>query len=70
MGFGTDRAGSVRIPSSFCGLFALKPTTDRVSTSGVSLQDRPGMLSFHSTAGPMGRSADDMAMALRVLLNG
>ena len=33
---GTDCGGSVRIPATFCGLFGIRPTHDRVSPEGVS----------------------------------
>ena len=35
LGMGTDIAGSIRCPASFCGLCGFKPTTGRVSKEGI-----------------------------------
>jgi amidase len=32
---GTDCGGSVRLPASYCGIFGMRPTVDRVPSSGV-----------------------------------
>ncbi len=53
---GTDTNGSIRVPSSFCGLWGLKPTYSRLSRAG-------GFLFVESldTIGPLARSVADLA---------
>jgi aspartyl-tRNA(Asn)/glutamyl-tRNA(Gln) amidotransferase subunit A len=54
---GTDTGGSIRIPSSCCGLTGLKPTYGRVSCYGVI------PLSWTlDHVGPLGRSAEDCSI--------
>ncbi|MCU1675899.1 MAG: Amidase [Frankiales bacterium] len=35
IGLGTDTAGSIRVPASYCGLFGIRPTHGRVPTDGL-----------------------------------
>jgi aspartyl-tRNA(Asn)/glutamyl-tRNA(Gln) amidotransferase subunit A len=58
---GTDGGGSIRIPSSFCGIAGLKPTFGRVPAHPAS--------PFGTVAhiGPMARSVEDLALMLDVL---
>jgi aspartyl-tRNA(Asn)/glutamyl-tRNA(Gln) amidotransferase subunit A len=56
-GIGTDTGGSVRLPSSWCGLSGLKTTIGRVSTYGI-LPLSPSL----DTPGPMARSVEDAAL--------
>ena len=56
---GTDSGGSVRIPSSWCGLTGLKPTLGLVSFTGVG-----PTLPLLDTIGPMARTAEDVALLL------
>ncbi|XP_030429207.1 vitamin D3 hydroxylase-associated protein-like [Gopherus evgoodei] len=67
LGFGTDVAGSIRLPSSFCGLCGLKPTGNRLSTHGFA-SPIAGMKSVTGTVGPMARDVDSLALCMRALL--
>ena len=57
---GTDTSGSIRVPSSLCGIFGLKPTYGRVSKHGV-MPLAPSI----DHLGPLARSAWDIAAVLQ-----
>ncbi|MBW2085495.1 MAG: amidase, partial [Deltaproteobacteria bacterium] len=58
---GTDGGGSIRIPSSFSGIYGLKPSYGRVPVYPASTLDSL------STAGPMTRTVADAALMLSVM---
>ena len=59
---GTDTGGSVRIPSTLCGIFGLKPTYGRVSRFGIV----PLSWSLDH-AGPMAKSVQDAALVMNAI---
>ncbi|MEQ8346933.1 MAG: amidase [Sneathiellaceae bacterium] len=63
---GSDIGASIRNPSHYCGVYGHKPTWEIIPTIG---QRPPGRNASADIAvvGPMGRSAEDLAVAMGVL---
>lgn len=59
---GTDTGGSIRLPSSCCGVVGIKPTWGRVSRHGVF-----PLADSLDHVGPMARTADDAALVLGLI---
>jgi aspartyl-tRNA(Asn)/glutamyl-tRNA(Gln) amidotransferase subunit A len=58
LALGSDTNGSIRVPSSFCGIFGLKPTYGRLSRAHTF----PFVASLDHL-GPFARSVEDLALA-------
>ena len=56
-GLGTDTAGSVRIPSSLCGVAGLRPTAKRYPLDGIV-----PLSHTRDTPGPIARTVADVAL--------
>jgi amidase len=59
---GSDGGGSIRIPSSVCGLFGIKPSRGRIS-EGPLMPDLAGL----GVNGPIARTVADAALLLDVM---
>ncbi len=62
VGIGGDGGGSIRVPSSFCGLFGLKPQRGRVTTA-----PHPHLWWALGVVGPLARSVADSAVVYDVI---
>jgi aspartyl-tRNA(Asn)/glutamyl-tRNA(Gln) amidotransferase subunit A len=61
-GIGTDTAGSIRIPSSLCGISGLKPRPDVIPLDGI-IPLSPSL----DACGPMARSAADLRLLFEAI---
>jgi aspartyl-tRNA(Asn)/glutamyl-tRNA(Gln) amidotransferase subunit A len=62
---GSDGGGSVRIPSSFCGIYGIKPTQGRVPRYGGI--GAPMVANQLGQSGPMSRTVRDAALLLHIM---
>ncbi|KAG5806432.1 hypothetical protein H9Q74_007165 [Fusarium xylarioides] len=67
VGVGTDIGGSLRIPAGFCGIYSIKPTSNRLSYRDVA-NTNPGQDTYRSTVGFMGTSIDALEVVFKAVL--
>jgi amidase len=67
---GSDIGGSIRLPSSFCGIYGFKPTENFVSSYGIF----PGLsnpekrtVRAMASLGPLARSIDDLKLSFSII---
>lgn len=68
LGVGSDIGGSIRQPCGVCGLYGLRPTTQRLPYGGVR-STMPGQEGVGSSIGPMATSLRDVELFMSSLLN-
>ncbi|KAH7318930.1 amidase signature domain-containing protein [Rhexocercosporidium sp. MPI-PUGE-AT-0058] len=56
---GADGGGSIRIPSSFCGIYGLKPSHNRLEDLGSTV----------TVSGPLAATISDLEVAYRIMAN-
>jgi len=76
-GFGSDAAGSLRIPALFCGVYAISMTSQRINLSAHAMflegldafsKLPDSQYQFRGNIGPMARCVDDLYVLTKVLV--
>lgn len=67
VGIGVDGGGSIRVPSHYCGIYGIRPTTGRVPDTGIWPVTRDSGYHDLMCVGPMARYAEDLALVLPVI---
>ncbi|KAF4445805.1 hypothetical protein F53441_10450 [Fusarium austroafricanum] len=62
----TDLGGSIRNPAAFNGLYAIRPTSDRIPKEGMENMNN-GQLSIKLSCGPICHSMEDLEMFTKLI---
>ncbi|KAM4056607.1 amidase [Hirsutella rhossiliensis] len=66
LGVGSDIGGSVRVPAAFNGLYAFRPSANRVPMFGLECT-MVGFESIMAVAGPMGHNVEDLELFFQIV---
>lgn len=71
LSFGNDLAGSIRLPSAYCGVYGFKPTFGGVSLQGIQTdpKEKTNGLKSLAVAGPLARTIEDLQLAMDIIAN-
>nr|WP_315485948.1 amidase [uncultured Undibacterium sp.] len=69
LSIGNDLAGSIRIPSAYCGVYGFKPSFGVVSLHGIQTDpaEKVNGLKSLAVAGPLARNIDDLELAMTII---
>lgn len=66
LGLGSDTGGSIRLPSHFCGLAGIRPTSGRVPRTGHAIP-AGGLADSLTQIGPIARHVEDLTLVLPII---
>lgn len=64
---GSDYGGSIRLPSHFCGVTGIKPTSGRVPRTGHIIPFAAGATDAYQQIGPLARRVNDLTLLLSII---
>ena len=64
---GSDYGGSIRLPSHFCGVAGIKPTSGRVPRTGHIIPYAAGAADAYQQIGPIARTVADLTLLLPII---
>ncbi|MBY0572958.1 MAG: amidase [Undibacterium sp.] len=69
LSFGNDLAGSIRLPSAYCGVYGFKPSFGVVSLQGIQTDpdEKVNGLKSLAVAGPLARNIEDLELAMSII---